>query len=119
MNRQTMTPVDNFANNAMNGIVSSLVTPEGYDNISPKEIATESYELADEMMKEKFKRDTNLCNDCTKCIAKCSSNPTFGLGLGHDNIIKCSSYKKKDNHKIRTFFRVLYFKIRNKLNNKL
>lgn len=108
-----MTPTDRFANNAMNGLMNNLVTTDGYENITIEGIAKEAYELADEMMKEKFKRDTNFCSDCKKHPATCKADPTFGLGLGCDNVIKCSLYRKKDKHKIRTFFRRLYFKVRN------
>lgn len=108
-----MTPTDRFANNAMNGLMNNLVTTEGYANTTPEEIARDAYELADEMMKQKFKRDTNLCSDCKKHPATCKSDPTFGLGLGCDNVIKCRWYRKKDKYKIKTFFRRLYFKVRN------
>jgi hypothetical protein len=113
MNRETMTPVDEFAKSAMSAITNRLTTPEGYDNITINVIAREAYEIADEMMKEKFKRDTNLCNDCKKHPATCKADPVFGLGLGCDNVVKCNLYRKKDNHRIRTFFRRKYFSIIN------
>lgn len=82
-------------------------------NTAYKELAAYSYEIADAMMAEKYKRDTNLCDNCKLRPATCKSNPEYGLGLGYDNIVKCDLYSKKDTRKVRTFFRTIYYRIRN------
>ena len=78
-----------------------------------KKLAQYSYELADAMMEEKYKRDTHLCYECKYDFATCKSEPTFGLDIGYDNVIKCNDYSKNDRHKVKSFFRILYFKIKN------
>ena len=117
MNRETMTPVDEFAKSAMQTymyICKPFQVNGGYiANTEYQKLAAYSYEIADVMMKEKYKRDTRLCVDCIENFATCNSDPEFGLGLGCDNVIKCNLYRKKDNHKIRTFFRRKCFSIIN------
>lgn len=42
----------------------------------------------------------HLCSSCKyECIAGCPADPTtisFGNGLGHDNVVGCKSYRKKE-----------------------
>ena len=115
MNRETMTPNDEFAKAAMETymqICEPFKVNDGFiANSAYTELAKYSYEIADAMMAEKYKRDTNLCDSCKFCFATCVSDPESGLGLGYDNIIKCKTYRKKEKHKVRTFFRKIYFKI--------
>lgn len=118
MDRNSMTPVDRFAKSAMQACMETWKY-NYLDETEHKRLAEYSYVIADAMMAEKYKRDTNLCDKCTEHFAVCNSDPTFGLGLGCDNIIKCKSYRTKDNHRIKTFFRRLYFSVKNKLIRKV
>jgi hypothetical protein len=34
----------------------------------------------------------NLCNTCKNNFATCVSNPTFGDGIGNDNVYQCDAY---------------------------
>lgn len=38
----------------------------------------------------------NLCNTCKNNFATCNSDIEFGIGLGNDNVVGCSSYKLED-----------------------
>lgn len=117
MNRKTMTPNDEFAKSAMQTymqICEPFKVNDGFiANTAYSQLAAYSYEIADAMMSEKYKRDTNLCDNCKLHPATCKSNPEYGLGLGYDNVVKCDLYHKKDNHRVRTFFRTIYFRVRN------
>lgn len=112
-----MTPNDEFAKAAMQTymqICEPIKVNDGFIvNAAYQQLAAYSYEIADAMMVEKYKRDTNLCNSCKFHPATCISNPEYGLGLGCDNVVKCKQYIKKDNHRIKTFFKKIYFRIRN------
>lgn len=119
MKKCKMNPVDEFAKSALQSymiICESFKVNDGFiAETAYKQLAAYSYEIADAMVVEKRKRDTNLCDNCKLHPATCKSDPVFGLGIGCDNVVNCHKYSKKDGHKIRTFFRRTYFKIRNKL----
>ncbi len=34
----------------------------------------------------------SLCSSCENCIADCASNPTWGNGIGEDNVLTCDEY---------------------------
>ena len=110
--RNIMTPRDEFAKEAMK-IYTGIKKPTLINEYFIKNMVKFSYETARAMMDEKYKHDTSLCHDCTKHFATCKSDHEFGLGIGFDNVIKCKTYRKKDNHKIRTFFSRKYFSAKN------
>ncbi len=41
------------------------------------------------------KQVLNLCNFCKNDFGDCKSNPTFGTGLGNDNIYECDLFEPK------------------------
>lgn len=47
--------------------------------------------------KGEIKIDTtrNLCDSCKHSYPDCDGDPEFGDNIGYDNIIRCSSYRKK------------------------
>lgn len=112
-----MTPNDEFAKSAMQTymqICEQFQVNGGFiANTEYQRLAAYSYEIADAMMAEKYKRDTNLCDNCKLHPATCKGEPEFGLGLGLDNVVKCNLYHKEDARKIRTFFIKMYFRVRN------
>jgi len=111
-----MTPNDEFAKAAMQTymqICEPFKVNDGFiANTAYQQLAAYSYEIADAMMVEKYKRDTNLCDNCKLHPATCKSDHDFGLSIGFDNVVKCNLYHKVDTHKFRTFFRKIYFSIR-------
>lgn len=117
MSKKKMTPVDEFAKSAMQTymqICEPFQVNGGFiANTEYQRLSAYSYEIADAMMIEKYKRDTNLCDNCKLHPATCKGDPEFGLGLGFDNVVKCNLYHKEDTHKVRTFFRKMYFRVRN------
>jgi hypothetical protein len=44
---------------------------------------------------ENNKVNLHLCDSCFYHPATCSGNPTFGTGMGNDNVYACSCYQKK------------------------
>ena len=38
----------------------------------------------------------HLCTYCKNDFAICKSNPTFGLGLGYDNVCECDMFNPKE-----------------------
>ena len=39
------------------------------------------------------KQALHLCNSCENDFGRCESNPTFGTGLGYDNVYECDIFE--------------------------
>ena len=117
MKTNKMTPVDEFAKAAMQSymqICEPFQVNGGYiANTAYSELAKYSYEIADEMNRQKTLRDRNLCLSCKKCFATCNASPDFGLAIGFDNVVKCTDWHPKQKRIIRTFFKRIFFSCKN------